>query len=97
MSWPASVHEHCVLDVMVKRVAVADAFEREPRRERDDLRQSRVRNSEPASHVVGQKRAKSIRRQAGQGDHHGSLRRAPAIEVAGWFRARFGSSMPGRP
>ena len=67
--------EHCVLDVVVKGVAVADAFEREPRGERDDLGQARVRDPEPVSHVVGQKRAKSIRRQAGQRDHHGSLRR----------------------
>ena len=36
-----------MLDIVVEGVAVADAFEREPRGERDDLGKARVRDPEP--------------------------------------------------
>ncbi len=58
-----------MLDVVVQGVAVADALQREPRRERDDLGKARVRNPEPIFDVVGQKRSQGLRSQAGQRDH----------------------------
>ena len=41
--------QHRMLDIVVKRVAVADAFEREAGRRRHDLHQ-RLRRPEPAAH-----------------------------------------------
>jgi hypothetical protein len=93
--------EHRMFDIVVEGVAVADAFERKPRRERDDLGKAGVRDPEPVFHVVGQKRAKGFRRQARQRDHHGPLRWSPrqrlAVCDANSVRARFGCSMPGSP
>jgi len=45
-----------MLNVVVEGVAVADAFQREPRRERDDFGQERVRAPEPILHVGGKER-----------------------------------------
>ena len=49
--------EHRMLDIVEERVAVADAFQRELRRERNDLRQARMRAPEPILHVGGKERA----------------------------------------
>ena len=46
-----------MLDVVVEGVAVADAFERELRREGNDFGQTRVRPPEPILHVGGKERA----------------------------------------
>ena len=54
-----------MLDVVIQGVAVADALQREPRGERDDLGKARVREPESISDVVGQKRSEGFRRQAG--------------------------------
>ena len=93
--------EHGMLDIVVKGVAVADAFEREPRREWNDLGEPRVRDPEPVSDVVRQIRAKRFGREPRHRDHHGSLRRSPrrtlAIDAVGRVRARLGLDMPGSP
>ena len=41
--------QHRMLDIVVKRIAVADAFERDAGRRRHDLHQG-LRGSEPATH-----------------------------------------------
>ena len=44
-----------MLDVVIERIAVADAFEREAGRGRNDLRQRRVRRTETTPHVGAEK------------------------------------------
>ena len=50
-----------MLDVVVESVAVADALERKPRHERNDLGEARMRRPEPIPHVDGQERAEGFR------------------------------------
>jgi hypothetical protein len=46
-----------MLNVVEERVAVADAFQRELRRERNDFRRARMRAPEPILHVGSKERA----------------------------------------
>ena len=49
--------EHRMLDIVVEGVAIADTFQRELRREGNDLGQARMRAPEPILHVGGKERA----------------------------------------
>ena len=62
-------YEHRVLDVVIERVAVADALERELRRERNEFGQARIRSPEPILHVGGEERPQRVRGELGQRDH----------------------------
>ena len=57
MSWPAKGDEHGMLNVVEEGVAVADAFQRELRRERNDFGQARMRAPRMILHVGGKERA----------------------------------------
>ena len=46
-------HQHRVFDIMVKRVAVADTFDRQPGDRRYELGQVGMRGAEPAAHMLG--------------------------------------------
>ena len=46
-----------MLNIVEEGVAIADAFQREPRRKRNDFRQARMRAPEPILHVGGKERA----------------------------------------
>jgi len=52
--------QHRVLDVVIERIAVADAFERQPGGKRDQLGQARMRGPEPILHIGGEKRAQGV-------------------------------------
>src|SRR5262245_13183024 len=52
-----------MLDVVVKCVAVPDALERKPGYGWNKFSQARMRGSEPASHIRGEKRAQRLRSQ----------------------------------
>ena len=64
-------HQHGVLDVVVERVAVADAFERDARDRGHHLDQPRLRRAEPALHIGGEELAECIGRQFRYRDHGG--------------------------
>jgi hypothetical protein len=55
--------KHRMFDVVVKSVAVPNALERKPGRRWNQFGQTRMRKSEPAIHVRGEKRAQCLRRQ----------------------------------
>jgi hypothetical protein len=51
-----------VFDVVIERVAIADAFKRDARHRRDELGQMRMRRAEVAIQLIGEKGAQSFRR-----------------------------------
>jgi len=73
-------HQHGVFDIMVERVAIADAFQRDLRHERNDFREARMRAPEPILHVGGKERAQRFRRQFWQSDHGSLSTKEPTIE-----------------
>ena len=62
-------HEHRVLGIVIERVAVADAFEREPRHRGHVLREASMRRSKPAVEVRGQERTQRLGRQFRHRNH----------------------------
>ena len=64
--------EHRMLDIVIEGVAVAEAFERELRGERDDLGETPERHPEAVFHVDGEEQAQRVGGEFGQGDHGSS-------------------------
>ena len=62
-------HQHGVLDVVVERVAVADALQRDARDRGHDFDQARLRGAEAPFHIGGEERTKRVRRQFRHRDH----------------------------
>ena len=52
-------HQHGMFDIIVKRVAIADALERKPRHRGDKLGQPRLGRAETAVHMFGEKEPKA--------------------------------------
>ena len=61
--------QHGVLDIVVERVAVADAFERDPRDRRHQLDEAAVGELEAPRHVVAEEVAERIRGKFRNRDH----------------------------
>lgn len=69
-------HQHGVLHVVIKRIAVPDAFERDARDRRDKLDKAGLRRAVAALHVFGEKVAERVCRKFRNGNHGAcSLRR----------------------
>jgi hypothetical protein len=61
--------QHCVLDVVVERVAVADAFERDTGDRRNQLDQARFGGAVSPLHVAREKSAEGVGRELRNGYH----------------------------
>ena len=74
--------QHRVLDIVVQRIAVADAFQRDAGDRRNQLDQAGFRGAVPPLHVSREKSAESVGRELRNGYHDRSplsarLRRQP--------------------
>jgi len=89
---PRQRDQHRVFDIVVERVAVADAFGGYPRDRWHQVHQVGVRRAEPPSHIAAEEFAERIRRQFGNGNHDRllSLRPAPGQ----WDRRDMISRLP---
>ena len=63
-------HQHGVLDIVIERVAVADAFDGDPRDRGHHLHELGLRRAEAALHVFAEEFAECVGRKFGKG-HHG--------------------------
>jgi hypothetical protein len=68
--------QHRVLDIVIERVAVADAFQRDARDRRHQLDQAALGLAVSPIHVVGEKVAQRVSRQLRNGHHEGHSRSA---------------------
>src|SRR3977135_2615568 len=60
---PCEGEQHRMLDVVIERVAVANAFKRNASDGRHHLDQTRLRRAKTALHMGSEKRTKGIRRE----------------------------------
>ena len=74
--------QHGVLDIVIERVAVADAFDGNARDRGHHFDEMGLRGAEPASHVIGQELAQRIGRQLRNGNHD-HCPRTPRLSVCG--------------
>ena len=72
---PNQRHEHGMFDVVIERIAVSDALQRQPGGKRQQIRQSGMRRAEPAFDFLRQVRAKGLRGQLRDCDHLGTRSR----------------------
>jgi len=56
-------YQQRVLDVVVERVAISNAFKRDTSRRRHDFSEKRLRRPEPTAHIGAEKLFQSICRQ----------------------------------
>jgi hypothetical protein len=80
---PGQCHQHRVLDIVIERVAVADAFQRNPGDRRHHLDEMRLRRAKAAAHVVCEEFAQCVGCKLRHGNHRDCPRLSRATASGG--------------